>query len=255
MADLVDMTKHSRANDTHKWVLTVIDTFSRFAFAVPVRTRSAYDVSIALERLLTESKRQPDAIVTDDGKEFFNNRCDELFQSRNIAHYSTSSVFKASTVERFNRTLKTHLYKHFTKTKNSAWQTILPQLINNYNRRVHRSIGMAPVDVNYRNQSQLYVVNKLQFHKTTPEKYKVGDQVRFATAKMPFAKGYTRTFTSEIFVIARVMKGIIATYQLKDSSGKWVVTGSRKVDDSGKIVKRRATKRLRFYAEELVPAV
>ena len=77
MADLIDMTKHSRANDTHKWILTVIDTFSRFAFAVPVRTKSANDVSIALERLLTESRRQPDAIVTDDGKEFSNNRCDE----------------------------------------------------------------------------------------------------------------------------------------------------------------------------------
>ena len=117
MADLVDMTKHSRSNDTHRWILTVIDTFSRFAFAQPLRTKKADDVLHALDKLFRESKRVPEALVTDDGNEFFNTKCQDYLRERGVTHYSTSSIFKASTVERFNRTLKTHLYKHFTKEK------------------------------------------------------------------------------------------------------------------------------------------
>ena len=57
-ADLVDMTAYARANNGHKFLLTVIDIFSKFAWAEPIKTKNAHDVTTAM-RLILERGRVP----------------------------------------------------------------------------------------------------------------------------------------------------------------------------------------------------
>ncbi|WP_221935865.1 hypothetical protein, partial [Klebsiella pneumoniae] len=82
-----------------------------------------------------------------------------------INHYSTFSDKKAAIVERFNRTLKTAMYKTFSERGSYVWVDILPFLIKEYNNKVHRTTGMKPIDVNKYNEN---IVLKRIKSNTTP---------------------------------------------------------------------------------------
>jgi hypothetical protein len=61
---------------------------------------------------------------------------------------------KAACVERFNRTLKTRMFRYFTARHTNRWLDVLQSLIESYNKSIHRSIGMAPNDVTRENSDQ-----------------------------------------------------------------------------------------------------
>lgn len=105
-ADLVEMIPYNRENNKHNYLLTVIDTFSKYAWAVPLKNKSASSATAAMKSISDSSHRMPENLQTDDGKEFFNKIFQDLMRTHNINHYSTYSTLKASIVERFNRTLK-----------------------------------------------------------------------------------------------------------------------------------------------------
>ena len=110
-ADLVDMSSYFNDNNNFKFLLTVIDTFSKFAWCRALKTKSAKDVKAAMVDIFKEG-RKPFHLQTDNGKEFFNNDFKKLMEKEGIKHYSTYSSLKASIVERFNRTLKSQMWKN-----------------------------------------------------------------------------------------------------------------------------------------------
>ena len=103
-ADLVEMIPLSKKNNGYKYILCVIDCFTKFAWAIPLKTKTANDVSNAMLKIL--SKRSPKLLQVDNGKEFYNTTFDKLMKKYNVKKYSVYSTMKACIVERFNRTLK-----------------------------------------------------------------------------------------------------------------------------------------------------
>lgn len=69
-ADLVDMSAYSNVNTGHNFLLTTIDTFSKFGWAIPIKTKSGLDVTKAMLTVFNSSERTPQYLQTDDGKEF-----------------------------------------------------------------------------------------------------------------------------------------------------------------------------------------
>jgi hypothetical protein len=134
-----------------------------------------------------------------------------------IKKYSTYSTTKACIVERFNRTLKTNMYKEFTSRGSRQWVSILPMLINNYNNSKHRTIGMTPTQAD---ENPSLVVLKHRNISNTKIKYKVGDKVRISVKKAVFSKGYLENWSTEVFKIIKVNKTLPPTYQLEDYTGK-----------------------------------
>lgn len=118
-----------------------------------------------------------------------------------INHYSTYSVMKASIVERFNRTLKSLMFREFSFNGTYHWIDMYIQMIYKYNKTKHRTINMAPIEVNARVQQLL--PNTVFIHVKTfaPSKYRVGDYVRLSKYKNIFEKGYTPNYSTEIFRI------------------------------------------------------
>ena len=74
----------------------------------------------------------------------------------------------AAIVERFNRTLKTRMYRYFTQSKSYRYVDVLQDLVQSYNHTYHSSIGMAPASVSVKNER---LVRQKLFHKH-PEKPK-----------------------------------------------------------------------------------
>ena len=114
-ADLVDLRPLARENRGNKYLLTVIDFLSRFAFVGPLKTKKGSDVARAFERILRSSGRSCRKLATDKGSEFYNPDFRRLMRARRIVHYSPHSPIKVSLIERFNRTLKSRMFKFFTE--------------------------------------------------------------------------------------------------------------------------------------------
>lgn len=217
-ADLVEMGNYSKANKGYRFMLTVIDTFSKYAWGEALKSKNASDVYRAFETIL-KAGRIPKNLQTDDGKEFFNKEFSKLMRKYSINHYSTYSVLKASIVERFNRTLKGMMWKEFSYNGNYQWINVYKDLIKQYNRRPHRTIHMAPVQVNSTNEKALLksAYNHIKIFKKP--NLRVGTYVRISKYKHQFEKGYTPNWTTEIFKIKSIRITNPTTYLLEDYEG------------------------------------
>ena len=219
--DLVDISKFSHKNQGYRWILTGIEILSRYGFAVPVQRKDTSHMTEAVDRLLQEFKtgfgKFPNVVQFDDGNEFYNVGVRRLLESKNIKYFSTKSDKKAAVVERFNRTLKTMMWKYFFKNKTYNWLDVLDKLTDNYNNTKHRSIGMKPIEVNEDNEFEVWkkLFGGVKEAFKAPE-FKVGDSVRIHKYKSIFAKGYEPNFTSEVFKIKNVLKGDPNMYVLED---------------------------------------
>lgn len=215
-ADLVEMGDYSADNKGYRYLLTVIDSFSKFAWAIPVKNKTGGEVTEAMRSILVKRQSSPKNLQTDFGKEFYNTHFQKLMKKYNINHYSTYSTLKASIVERFNRTLKGWMWKQFSLNGSYKWIDNIQTLVDKYNNTVHRTIKMKPCDVSLKNEVKLLetVYNKI---KTFPKpKFKVGDSVRISKHKHLFEKGYTPNWTTEIFKIIAIKKTNPVTYIIKD---------------------------------------
>lgn len=224
-ADVVEMRPYTRFNRGYHYILTIIDVLSKHAWAVPLKSKSGNEVTMAITKIIRDGGRCPKNLQTDRGKEFYNTNVQKLLKKHNINHYSTYSIMKASIVERFNRTLKNDMWKLFTLNGNYKWIDLLPRLVSEYNARKHRTIGMRPIDVTPAIADTLLttVYNRVKI--AAPARFKVGDSVRVSKFKTIFEKGYTPNWTAEVFRIVRVQKTNPVTYLLEDSRGKSIAGG------------------------------
>ena len=159
-ADLVDYSKLKRDNSGFTYVLTVIDCFSRFALALPIKRKNGVEVAAALRKAF-DSMGNPQKFHTDQGKEFYNSHVKELLLERGVHHFSTFQDVKAQIVERFNRTLREAILQYMTDRQTLCYIDDLPDFLYEYNHRPHSAIfPYAPVDINERNQ---HGIHELQY--------------------------------------------------------------------------------------------
>lgn len=219
-ADLIDMQSVSKENYNYNYILTVIDTFSKYGWLYPLKQKSKDHIYEAFRNLFQKG-RIPKNLQTDLGTEFYNKKIKSLLDSYKINHYSTFSTKKASIVERFIRTLKGKLYKQFSLQGNYKWKgDVLLNLEKEYNNTKHRTIGIKPNQVNENNKKfilkkyKLMSNNKLSKKKS---KFNVGDFVRISKYKGTFEKGYTPNWSTEIFSIFKVQNTNPVTYIIQDA--------------------------------------
>ena len=219
-ADLIDMTAYSKQNKHYKYLLMVIDVFSKYGWIVPVKNKYGETIAEAFKTILKE--RQPDKLWVDKGTEFYNKHVKALFPNM----YSTENEEKSSVVERWNRTMKEKMFKYFTANDTTKYYPILNDLVKEYNNTKHSSIKMTPVEAS-KKENESIVYHNLYPPEPIPgkPKFKVGDRVRITKKKKFFEKGYTTRWTREIFEVTEVLQTDPITYQIKDLDGE-EITGS-----------------------------
>lgn len=222
-ADLAEVGLIANYNEGYRYILTVIDIFSRYAWARPLKSKRGEDVAHAFKTIFEEG-RIPKRIQTDQGREFQNRHIGALLQKYNIELFSVKSAYKAAIVERFNRTLKNRIWRHFTADNRQVWTHVLQDALYAYNHSVHRSIKRKPVDVTAEDVGSL---RDLMAKREKPPRGKsdihIDDTVRISKVKSVFAKGYLPNWTEEIFTVADInQKDRPTTYKLKDWSNDMV---------------------------------
>jgi transposase InsO family protein len=236
-ADIAEFGAIKKYNKNYKYVLFIIDCFSKYAFAKPLKTKSALDVSKAFEKILLENpNKKPKKLQTDQDKAFLSRTFQNLLKKYNIKFFYSYSDLKAQIVERLIRTIKTKLYKYFTANNTFKFIDVLPEIINTYNKSYHRSIRMAPNKVTLQNQSDvwytLYSPDKLTRRNRD---LKLNDKVRISKYARQFKKGYLANFSKEIFLINKVYNTLPTTYSLKDKNNN-IIIGKFYADELSKTI-------------------
>jgi transposase InsO family protein len=221
-ADLLIMTKYSRQNQGYKYILNVIDCFSKMVWAVPMKTKTAKVTAEAFEKILKTSHRKPQLLHTDRGSEFIGIEFERLLSKYNIGLYHTFSEVKSSIIERFNRTLNAKLKLHFEVNQNNKWVSILRSILKEYNEKdVHRTIGCPPAQVTKKNEKdileRMYPLHKFKLEKSA---FKVGERVRITRKVEVFDNKYLRKWTTEIFLISKVHYTNPITYAITALDGE-----------------------------------
>ena len=218
-SDLLVMLKFSRQNSGYNYILNVVDTFSKYCFLEPLKTKTGYEVATAFDKIIKESGRQPRLLHCDRGKEYVNKNFKKILDKYGIRMYHTYNEEKSAIAERLNRTLNKKIKVLFEVHGNHHWLSWLPDITREYNEKdFHRSIGMRPAEVCEDNEQE--VRQKLYPWKDfTPDarmRFSVGDRVRISRNKSTFEHKYTPNWTSEIFHITRIYNTSPTTYTIAD---------------------------------------
>lgn len=88
-ADVIEMRPYVRRNKGYNYILTVIDVLSKYAWALPLKSKSGSEIASALSKIFCKDVRCPRNLQTNKGKEFYNTIVQEIMKKRNINHYLT----------------------------------------------------------------------------------------------------------------------------------------------------------------------
>ena len=220
--DLITMIKYSKQNKNYKYILTVIDFFSKYSWCYPLKTKKSEEIINSLKDIFKKSKRKPSMIQSDQGTEFTNNQTQIFFKNNNINWYHTfNRDIKCSICERYNRTILNKIYKNFTLNNNTIWINDLNKLTNEYNNSYHRSIKMKPIDASKKSNENIVRNNLYNFKYVNKKpKFSIGDKVRVSLLKNTFEKSYTSNWSQEIFIIYDIKSSNVHYYFLKDLNGE-----------------------------------
>ncbi len=220
--DLCDMSALKTYNNDITFLLTIIDVFSKFAFVKPLLNKRGPTVLNAFLEIVNENDRKCDKLQSDMGTEFTNRGFRAAMKKMDIHFYITYSENKAAVVERFNKTLKTRMWRYFTHKNTYHYLDVLDQLVDGYNSTPHRGIkGRTPESVTENNNLTVWrESHKLQPKRRISYKFDVDDKVRISRDKGTFEKGYVDNWSEEYFIVYEKLPRSPPVYRLKDLNGQ-----------------------------------
>ena len=120
-ADLADMQLISKFNKGFRFLLCVIDIFSKYAWVIPLKDKKGISIVNGFQKTLKDSNRKPNKIWVDKGSEFYNNSFTKWLKDNGIEMYSTNNAGKSVIAEKCIRTLKTKIYKYMTAISENVY--------------------------------------------------------------------------------------------------------------------------------------
>ena len=130
--DLEDMQLISKYNKGIRFLLYVIDIFSKYAWIVPLKDKKGASIIAAFQSIFKQSNRKPNKTWIDKDSEFHNTSFKKWPQDNNIVMYSTHNDGKSVVAERFFRTLKNKIYKYITSVSENVYIDKLNDIVNEY---------------------------------------------------------------------------------------------------------------------------
>ena len=248
-ADLADMQLTRKFKKGFRFLLCVVDVFTKYPWGVLLKDKKDVSIVNAFQKMLKES-RKPNKIWVDKGSEFCKNYFKTWLKDNDIEMYSIHNEGKSVVAERFIRTLKTKIYKYMTSISKNAYINKLEDIVGEYNNTYHRKIKMKHVEF----KNNTYIDFKKEVNDKDP-KFKVGDHVRISKFKNIFAERYTPNWSEEVFVVSKIKNTVPWTYVINDLNGEKIIgifyekelrKTNQKEFRTDKVIKRKGGK---FYVK------
>ena len=213
--DILDLKDYgSENNRRYRYVLVVIDNFSKFGWTSPLKNKNAQTIKDSFEKIIISSKRKPNLIESDRGREFYNNIFQDFLNKNNIKIYSRNSSYGAVFAERFNRTIRDLLKKIVFEQGDGNWIDVLQTITKQYNNRVHSSTKLTPIQASMKKNEGFVYKNLLDKRKKIKPKYEVGNLVRTADLKRTFLKSDTTNWSYKLYKLTEIINDTIPSYRL-----------------------------------------
>ena len=203
--DLADMQKFSEFNDGFKYILVIIDCFSKYVCAIPVKNKTPQEIvrglTVAFKEYGICAK-----VYSDNGKEFKNKIVSSFLKELNVWQwFSSNDDTKAQMCERVIRTIKQRLWVYMTEKDGYRYIDILQDVVKAYNESEHSSTGFSPNNIDAK------AVEKIREKMSKPmvsskPKFKIDDHVRLSKNKLTFEKDYETNYTDLIYKIVDVRR-------------------------------------------------
>ena len=161
VSDLAELTKLSESNDDVKYLMVIMDGFSRYLKVYPLKNKRGKTTA----HILNKAFNDPDFkgvthLFTDAGSEYLNKDTKKVYKENRITQYSThNTVFKTSLAERVIRTLKQKIFRYLTFNNTERYIDVLPDLIKSYNLSTHRILNDSPMEVHMKYNKASICIN------------------------------------------------------------------------------------------------
>ena len=213
--DILDLKDYGPKNNRgYRYVLVIIDNFSKYGWTLTLKNKNAQTVKDSFETILINSKRKPNLIESDRGKEFNKIFFQDLLNKNNIKLYSRDSSYGAVFAERFNLTIRNLLKKIVFEQGDAKWIDVLPTITKQYNNRIHSSTKLSPKDASLKKNKGYVYKNLLDKRKKVTPKFKVNDLVRAAYLKKTFSRGDTTNWSYKLYKITETINDTIPSYKI-----------------------------------------
>ena len=233
-ADCIYFTdpKFRRFNKGYKYLLVIIDCFTKFVWVQPLKSLKCSEAIEAFKNVFNKISVPPKLLQTDQGAEFKCEAMKTFLKSKNIFHYYSFGDRKSAFVERVNRSLQNLLYPLMYQRKTKTWIKLLDEVTHIYNHRQHRTIHMSPAEAEQEsNQEKLIKIYRKKYKSVKKQrpKFKEDDIVRLQIKTKGGIKrrDYLQSFTDEKYKIAKVIQYLpIPMFKIKKMNGDLVRGGS-----------------------------
>ena len=178
--------------------------------------KNAITIKDSFENILISSKRKPNLIETDRGKEFYNKIFQDFLNKNNIKLYSRNSSYGAVFAERFNRTIRNLLKKIVFEQGDAKWIDILPTITKQYNNKVHSSTRLTPIQASLKENEGFVYKNLIDKRNKIKPKFQISDLVRTADLKKTFSKGDTINWSYKLYKITEIVNDTIPSYKINN---------------------------------------
>ena len=214
-SDLLDMNDYGiKNNKGYRYILVIVDNFSKFGWTIHLKNKYAQSITDAFSQIIKTSRRKPNLLETDDGKEYVNKIFKEFLNNNKIKRYSRYTDKGAVFAERFNRTIRNLLKKPVFEKGNADLLSELPSIIKQYNITVHHSTKMKPIDASKKSNEKIVYSNLQDKRKILNPKYKLGQLVHTADIKRVFSKGDSTNYSYKLYTITEVIHDTIPSYRI-----------------------------------------
>ena len=229
--DILDLKDYGPENNRgYRYILVVIDNFSKFGWTSPLKNKNAQTIKDSFENILINSKRKPNLVESDRGKEFYNNFSQDFLNKNDIKLYSRNSSYGAVFAERFNRTIRDLLKKIVFEQGDAKWIDILLTITKQYNNRIHSSTKLTPTQASLKKDEGYVYKNLLDKRKKIKPKYEIGDLVRTADLKKTFSKGDTTIWSYKLYKITEIINDTIPSYRVDNLPERYNETLLKKTE-------------------------
>lgn len=233
--DLIDMAAISNNNNGVKFLLVLIDIFTKRLWVYPLQNKNARTVTQAMQRWLNSLDVIPKKIMTDKGTEFTNRSVQQLLRSHNVEWQAAIGTVKACIAERVNKTLQILIYKHLTENETLQYMNVLQDLVKTYNKRGHRTLEeMTPKEADLpQNEARVQAIFHARYdvlgrQRKTP-RFAIGNLVRIKTLPKKISnasRAYAEQFKGEYFNIMRINRTLpIPLYYLRSADTGEMIEG------------------------------
>lgn len=228
-SDLITLNALKQHNDGYCYILGCIDLFSRYAWAVCLKTKSGNEMKAALQTIFSRG-RKCEILRSDRGAEYTNGVVRAYLRELGVKQIFAYNELHANYIERWNRTMENKLYKYFYEHQTLRYVDVLDDMVASYNATIHSTINMAPRDVTDANSREIYErvympIVKGAASARPKHKFSVGDKVRLSYSVKPFQRGYAEQFSEELFEVTYVLPTNPPRYKLVDMMND-EITGS-----------------------------